>query len=716
MWRLRNSFLRPAIYLFFLFSFFVFVPHALAQLTVIETAEDHFAKGRYDLSRGKYEEILKNPFASPADISVSQCRIGVIHSIQNSLVDARHMLEDSLKNQSLPAKHSAICHYALLQIYVLGKNDIEARDLVRRMGELQLSPVYQARAYAIAAEVGQHLGDNRFEIFYLQKLLETFKKSELAEVEVKSLKNKKLSVQDVLNRISIAKKEALGPQKALAPAVTLESAQSLQATTSVASDPTAEPLKSNVSNRSESVFEKSEGLGVAINSPMGQIFNFLKDGNVASAYAFASKIGDDQLQSSLASIGIGVSAARLVSRFSHIASEDPRNMRVGIILSSAGFFTRFNSRIMRSIASFSASSAARGVNFSFVVKGVSPDSGGADTAATELIFDDHVHAIIGPISNSQTLAALGIAKLFRVPIFALGPVVHAPELSSDALVRMGILARSQSLLLVKHIQSDLNLENVAIFAPNDAYGNEMAKAFSDVSKESKFPVQSVQYYSAAKDVLNDEVSAVIGPQDRESRKEEYEEILQAAKEKASKEKKKFDPKRVLLPPLLSYDALFVPEALAKSRMIASTFAYFGVENARMLGDRQWIEGAGRGSIADPFMNGARVPIPVEGEFLAFLRRDIASEDSHLDLERQAFDSLILLRTAQFRASGNVGERLIRALHSGDWSARGTMIYGAVDAAGEPATRFSLAGYQNGSISGTLAPWSSKFHESKPNSH
>jgi hypothetical protein len=685
---------------------------AAGQLSVIEAAEDYFAKGRYDLSLQKYGEITKNPFASPADLAVAQCRIGVIHSIQNDLSKARRVLEDSLRGQALPNKHAAICHYALLQVYVLGKNDLEARELVRRMGEIQLAVVYQARAYALAAEVGARLGDARFEVVQLQKLLAVMERGKLVEVELKTLANKKITIQEVRTRLGLEKSAA---QKNLKNVESLPAETSKKSTENPVAVSAQEPVKNPTPVAPSVSMAQPEIRAPSFTQPsivstsshsLARLFSFLGDGSVGEARVLAEQMGERSLQEALTSAGLGVTAGQVMSRLSRTAADDPRVVRVGVVLPVSGFFTRFNSRILRSLSSFQASSAAKGVEYSFVVKGVATDTGAADAAATALIFDDHVHAIVGPVSNSQTMGVLGIAQIFRVPVFALGPVVGAPEFSFDVLTRMGILARSQAKALVKHAQSDLKVQNAAIFAPNDSYGYEMSQAFLTEAKESLLPIQNLRYYSAAADVFKTDVAELIGPQDNESseRKKAYEELLKAAREKALQDKKKFDSKRVLLPPNLPYDALFVPEALGKSRVIASTFAYFGTENVRMLGDRQWIEGSGRSSIADPFMNGARVPAPTGGEFLSFLQKDLNEAGAHLDLERQAFDALILLRTAQFRARGNAGGLLVKALRAPDTSVRATMVYGPVDATGEPSARFDVMGYHNGKISSILSPW------------
>jgi hypothetical protein len=259
--------------------------------------------------------------------------------------------------------------------------------------------------------------------------------------------------------------------------------------------------------------------------------------------------------------------------------------------------------------------------------------------------------------------------------------------------------------MVRHLREDLKVTNAAILAPNDPYGFEAASQFANVAREASLPVQLVRHYSASSDVFKEDVNAVVGPQDTEARAEELEQQIELAREKAKKEKKHFDPKKVMLAPILPFDVLLVPDSLSRVKVIASTFAFFGSPHVKILGDRQWADSAtGRSSLADPFMNGARVPVPLDGDFLSFLRKDLGSPAAYLDLERQVFDALVLLRTAQFRAGGTSGGKMLRAMHDKDWSARGTMVFGPVDDTGEPSVKFSIMNYQSGKITSSLAPW------------
>jgi hypothetical protein len=673
---------------------------AIAQLSPVEEGEALFGKGKYEQAAQKFTEVAKNPFAAPADVALSMCRLGVIKSIGGNQTAARKDLEESIGGNALPSRHSAVCYYALLQILVIEREYSGARDLLRRMGDLNLAPLYQARAWALGAEVGAKLEDSRLEVVYLQKLLNVMERNSLADIEVKILNGRKIGLAEVRKRLGVES----GPKPPAQKPTPVAQETPVAAASALSQSPSnATPTPKGAKSVQLQFSPRSGGVDSAITGVMREI----AVGNVASALNALGGVGDlRQQQTLLEEIGIGVSPDRVASRLARLQSDDPRSLRVGVVLPVGEFYTKFNSRILRSISAFAASSAVNGVTISFAVKAVNPDVGSAETAAVELALDDHVHVIVGPVSNSQTLGVMSVAHLFAVPVFALGPVVAAPEYASPFLVRMGVSARSQAELAVRQLVEELKDKPVAVLAPNDPYGYEVSMAFSHAAKEKGIPVSISRFFSASAQVLRADVEAMIGPQPtKESRKEEYETLLEEAKKKAQAEKRRFDPKSVLLPPILPFEALFLPESLARARVIASTFAFFGAEKVRFFGDKQWSEGAnGRSSIADPFMNGARVMTPVSGPFLPFLKRELASNEGYLDLERQAFDALCFARNAQYRAKGNNGALMAQAMRGADWQVEGTTNYGVVDASGEPATKFAVLGFKNGKLEVALPSW------------
>jgi len=278
---------------------------------------------------------------------------------------------------------------------------------------------------------------------------------------------------------------------------------------------------------------------------------------------------------------------------------------------------------------------------------------------------------------------------------------------------MGVLARSQAEAHVRHLQDDVRFETAGVLAPNDSYGYEMAGAFVHVAKRRQFALDRVTYFDVTKDVFQDPVLAALGPQDAESRRDEFKVLEKELKKKAAGEKRKYDPNDIKLPARVAFDALYVPDVLSRAKIIATTFAFNEAKNVRFLGDRTWPETPSRASLADQFLNGSRAPQLSTGSFLSYLRRETNTPEGPLDLERQTFDSLILVRQAQFKASGNNGAKLMNAMRAPDFSVEGTAAYGAIDEKGEPFARMTLFGYKNGRFSPELEKWVKPMAISKP---
>ncbi|NBO38788.1 hypothetical protein EBU99_09415 [bacterium] len=384
-------------------------------------------------------------------------------------------------------------------------------------------------------------------------------------------------------------------------------------------------------------------------------------------------------------------------RVDTLLKDDPRHMRVGLVLPlGSGVFSRLQLRALKGLAAFLNSRAANGVDYQVFVKTVANDSGASEIATMDLILKEKVHAIIGPFQGGQVIGAASVAAFFGVPLFALGPVTLAQELDANYIVRMGTLAQSQARAQVSYLKQQ-NRKTVSIMSPADGYGVEMSKAFEAVCKSEGFQIERVEFVDELSDLFQEPVKSLLGPQDGKHRGPEYAKIVAEARKKAAQEKRKFDPSSIKAPAHVPFTALFVPDSLDRVRLIANTFAFYEARSVRYLGDRTWQEAGGRQSIADQFLNGARVPVQRSGSFLSYLRRELSAGESVLDIERQAFDSLLLSRTAQYKAGGNNPAKLAGVLQSPDFTADGASKYGPIDATGEPAIEFEISQYFNGSV-------------------
>jgi tetratricopeptide (TPR) repeat protein len=652
-------------------------PAAPSASSPIERAEQLFAGGKYEESLALFDEILKNAFITQRDRAYALCRKGLILSLRRGFSESQAYLEQSLSSGGLSEDHQSTCTYALLQLYVLKGNDEGALQLIESLGRPSFAPIYQARVWALGAETARRRGDTAREVVYLERLLRIMETRGIRNVALKILGKRVVSFDEVRSR--------LGRDEGTAGGAAAASAQ-----------------------RAGVQRSRFENLVLF----MRKTLDATQTGQWTTGEQRWKVLVDRDLAGTLQRIsGFTPELARMVERMAALRAEQPSRLRVGILVPSELELAGVSHRILRAASAFLASPASNGVQIQPIVRGAPADAGAIEQAVLKLVSQDLVHVIIGPVSSALTIGAIKAAEMFGVPVFALGPVADSPALRSDFLVRMGILAESQTTALVDHLQQS-RLRNAAIMAPNDAYGVEMARSFSRIAAKKSFPVEKVTFYDVNTDVFAEAVSHALGPQDAETRRDEYAAAARELRKRAFEQKRKFDPSEIKLPALVRFDALFLPDSLRKARVISSTFAFQDARHIRFLGDKQWAEGDRRRSIADEFLNGSRVPYPVDGRYLNHLLLNLEVRDPQfqLDIERQVFDALILTRQAHYLAGGVNGHVMARRLRNTDWKVEGTTHISGVTALGEPLTQYTLRAYSNGALVMDLPDWTSDRKE------
>ncbi len=651
-------------------------------------AEHLFQTRNFDTAFDKFKAIQADPYASPADLALARCRLGIIYSIRDDQRQARSQLELALSSNALNESVSPLCYYALVQIYVIDKSYAEARSLMQRYPDPVFPVQYKSRVFALGVEVARQLRDLEFEVSQLERLLRVMERGEIDSVDLKILGDWKITVAQVKQRLGDARKPPAQPTPApTQPPVVTEATPKPTNNSSTVKDQTAEVPASQTppSASSGSAFVR-DGLTA---------LRAFREGRLEAAARELAEV--KTTQSSQPQWVSKLQIDQLRERAESLAKDDPRHMRFGVILPrGSGMFMRLQLRALKGISAFLNSRAAKDVEYQVYVKTVANDAGASERAALELILNDKVHAIIGPFHGAQVVGAAAAASFFGVPLYALGPVTSAQEYDPNFIVRMGTLAQSQARAQVQFLKRN-NRKTVAIMSPADGYGVEMAKAFEAACKSEGLQIQRVEFVDEFAEIFQEPVKSLLGPQDGKSRGPEYWKLVAEARKKAAQEKRKFDPSSIKAPAVVPFNALFVPDSLDRVRLIANTFAFFDARTIRFLGDRTWQEAGGRQSVADQFLNGARVPVPKSGSFLPFLRRELSAGESVLDIERQAFDSLLLARTAHYKSGGNNPAKLVLAMQEKDFAADGASKYGPLEESGEPQIQFEISQYYNGSV-------------------
>lgn len=663
-----------------------------ASSPVLNEAENLFQLREFDSAFEKFRAIQLDPYAAPADLSLARCRMGIIYSIRDQQKQARQQLELSLSSNALGSSVTPLCFYALVQIYVMDRSFSEARELMKRYPDPAFPALYKARIFALGTEIGRQLRDLPFELNQLQRLSRVMDIADIKKVELRILGDWTISADEVRRRLGEPPAVADEPKK-LETAPTINGAQ-VREESPVAEPQLNEPEKADAMSAvsvpaATQPVQASDGLPILSN---------LQNGLFQQAYA--ELVAQPEI---LSTRNFFVPQDQLRDRLETLLKDDPRTIRIGVILpEGSGIFMRLQLRALKGISAFLASRAAKDVDYRVFVKSVANDSGSAELAASELVLSDKVHIIVGPFHGSQVLGAATVAAFYGIPIFTLGPVAASEEFNEKFVLRMGILAQSQARAQVQYLKQS-NKNTIAVLSPSDGYGVEMTKAFESECKADGLSIYNVEFVDVNTEIFQDPVRALLGPQDVKHRGPEYAKLLADARRKAALEKRKFDPTSLKLPAHVPFSAIFVPDSLDRVRLIANTFAFYEARTVRFLGERTWHEAGGRTSIADQFLNGARVPVQGSGSFLNFLRKDLESGAGVLDIERQAFDSLLLTRTAQYNVGGNNPVKILASMRSPSFKADGTSKFGSISATGEPLTEFVVSQFYNGQV---LSPNSS----------
>lgn len=213
-----------------------------------------------------------------------------------------------------------------------------------------------------------------------------------------------------------------------------------------------------------------------------------------------------------------------------------------------------------------------------------PDA--ARRAVERLVTEDHVIALVGSLSSKTAVAVASKAYELGVPSIALsqksgitdvGPIVFRNALTSEMLVRQ----------LVRIAMDDLGYRRFAILYPNDAYGIEYTNLFWDEVLARGGSISAAQIYDSKETDFSGPVKRLVGTFYLEDRLEEYKYLLKEWQKKTKSVGARVSPPDELLPPIIDFEAIFVPDSIRALSQIAPMLAFHDVNKVKLLGTNLW---------------------------------------------------------------------------------------------------------------------------------
>jgi ABC-type branched-subunit amino acid transport system substrate-binding protein len=241
---------------------------------------------------------------------------------------------------------------------------------------------------------------------------------------------------------------------------------------------------------------------------------------------------------------------------------------VGVVLQLSGQYKLIGEAVVRGIRL-----ALQGSDIELVVKDSKGDPSVAGKAVEELAFDDGAIAILGPLWVEESKRAALVAEQLEVPILTLTRTENITDLGPHVFRNM-LTDTAQAEALANYGTQVLGFKSFAILYPDVSYGSDLASQFWDRLVERGAQVRGAERYAYDQKTFTTEVKKLVGRyylDDRTDYLESAREVSDNVKD-PFRRRKALEKLRASLPPLVDFDALFIPDSWSTVGLIAPALA------------------------------------------------------------------------------------------------------------------------------------------------
>jgi ABC-type branched-subunit amino acid transport system substrate-binding protein len=209
----------------------------------------------------------------------------------------------------------------------------------------------------------------------------------------------------------------------------------------------------------------------------------------------------------------------------------------------------------------------------------------AKRAVEKLVVQDNVIAILGSLKGKTSLAIAKKAQELGVPNIGFSLSADL-TVTGDYIFRNALTSHMQVKNLVKTAMTKYNVKRFAILYPNDNYGIEFSNIFWDEVLANGGEIRGAQSYNAKETDFRDPIRRLVGTYYREDRFDEYKIRLQEWQAKYGENTRRKIPTD-LLPPIVDFEAIFIPDTSRALGQIAPMLEYNDVKTPILLGTNLW---------------------------------------------------------------------------------------------------------------------------------
>ena len=277
-------------------------------------------------------------------------------------------------------------------------------------------------------------------------------------------------------------------------------------------------------------------------------------------------------------------AQQLIDSLATQSKADPNV--VGVLLPLRGKFASFGMRSLHGVEmAFRVFNAQEpDAKITLVIEDSGEDAETAVKALDRLVYKDHAIAVIGPLLSKGIDQITSRAQEIGVPLISLA---RYTGVQSDYIFQAGLTLKLQASEIARYAIERLNMKRFAILYPSDKVGQEISQDFWDAVEGYGGEITGVESYNAGETDFRQAVDKLSGTYYSEARTRETDALAQEREENNIKKKTRRTEKFFDLPPIVDYDAVFIPDEPKVAGQIIPMFAYRDVDGMRFLGTSAW---------------------------------------------------------------------------------------------------------------------------------
>ena len=195
-------------------------------------------------------------------------------------------------------------------------------------------------------------------------------------------------------------------------------------------------------------------------------------------------------------------------------------------------------------------------------------AGKGDTCVAALekaVLVEGASAVIGPLTKDESLPCAAAAQALHVPMLTLTTSEDVMS-AGDQVFRTSASTGQQIKALLDEVNGKRLMKRFAILHPKNGFGENAAKVFAaEVAVRGGEIAVDIGYDPESKDFRA--LGKELGRKDYKARSGEFYRVKQEIERAGG------DPEKATLPPLIDFEALFIPDGYQRAALIAAALGF-----------------------------------------------------------------------------------------------------------------------------------------------